>query len=816
MDLQVKPTSKNVDQLKVYVETLPDKSPYKKLAEYEQLLVETGRSIRALALVCNSEQHALINKLEDLTNDNWFTVSNLEEFKYIPDNYFDIVLWSDCDIESDLRQVLKIYTKLKPGARVYFNNLLSGFGTMLEKCLGKKDLKKFLGQELTKTFENSSDYAHLVRKTLEEVFATSIEVYTVKIIKLGEENYVVLLKEGMSFSPDGSLATDLVQVDVMLEKALPAEVVLELSVKEIEDIRNRIFELFVDDIKQPWYYKLEIEEICDILVKDLILTVSECETAGPHQKILDEEHIMSLKVALADINDEIDSLIDMGVLTVQDIMEQLEPHLDLQFADKEHWEIYIHSLATEKLQPILAKTAPKVSIFVDGEWLEDISVIDGLVNIDPDNPDSIPVPLSSIPEEFVQLTVDDDDKDEDDDEDEDDEDTVEDDDDEDDDEDDEDTVEDDGDEDDEDTVEDDDDEDDDDEDEDDEDEEEYYPDIPAPEEPIPAILLPGLENIGAFSCFMDSVLFSILLPSTGYFQTNLIEKKLTEKNVKACGYFEGEEEQGLVYMKNFQSELRKLANIMRGNEEPELTCYPIVQQLKKCGPIPEGLMTGQEQDDSEFLIALMQMFHLTPTTVTFVRAVSNDGKQWIEKSVRKERAAVLEVTIDNVEEIPELVSWYQRTLINNYKNVDKSAWPKGPDTDEGEESKEIYQYSREKYTIDSSDTLIFHVARRQVVMDIKGPKYVKNTLPVIFTEYIEQKDEKYFGLQAVTIHRGGAYGGHYTAYFKYDSQWFYYDDTAPSFNRVRQASWEEVFNIGTTNGSLFIYTPIAKSQYMFL
>ncbi len=223
MDLNVKPTAENVEQLKKYVEKLPTDSPYVWLVNYEQQLVTNNKSTRALARICNSDKHLLINKLEDLTNENWLRVSNLTDFNDIPNNYFNVVLWSDCDIESELRQVLKIYPKLQLGARVYFNNLLSDFGALLKKCLAQKDLEKLFGQKLSKVLETSAVFAHLVRTILEAIFSSGKDKYTVKIIQHGDTRYLVFVKGELEFLPEESLAKHLTDVDQQVAKKFPED-----------------------------------------------------------------------------------------------------------------------------------------------------------------------------------------------------------------------------------------------------------------------------------------------------------------------------------------------------------------------------------------------------------------------------------------------------------------------------------------------------------------------------------------------------------------------------------------------------------------
>ncbi len=639
----------------------------KLLAKYEQDMVKSESHVRALAIICDSDKRPLINKIEGLTDNEWLVVSNITTLD-IPADYFDIVLWSDCDIESELRRAVEIYPKLKPGARVYFNNLLTSFGELLRKCLSQKDIKDFVGGRLNTVAEQSTVFARVVRTILAAIFDDTEAPYVVQIVQYGKDRYIVLRKN--KFSPI-SLSPELEQIDEEIRKKFPPQVV-ELSIDQIEKIRNRIFELVVD--------RLNKDEICEQLVAEKLLL--DCKVM--------EVHYSNVMDSIKEIDKEIENLLEFPPIDVEEIVDSLKEIVNLDVTDKDHWEAYIIYRAD------ILKEAGAEKV------------------------------------------------------------------------------------------------------------EKEYPAIHEPKEPLPAVLLPGLANIGGFSCFMDSVLFTILLPRGGYFERGLLSQKLSVENVKACSYFEKKEQAGLAYLTNFQQELRKLAAILRGYQEPELTCRPIVEQMRRCDPLTKALMSEEQQDDSEFLRALMQMFQLTPTVVTVTRTVSNDKKEWIETSSHVEKQAILEVHVpDYVREPPELASWYQRVQINNYQNLPITEWHK-------DSMGRPYQYSREKHTIESSDALIFHVARRQVKGWRNGaPVYVKNTNPVSFKEYIRYDPNKHLSLQTLTIHHGSAYGGHYTAFFKHGPQWFHYDDTAEVPTRVRPSTWEEVTREGARNGSLFIYVPIS-------
>lgn len=551
-------------------------SPYKLLKMYEKQLVDNNINIRALARICNSDQHKLVNKLEGITNKSWFMVSNTSDVDNIPDNYFDIVLVSDCDLKSELQQLKSIYPKLRVGGRIYFDNLLESFGELVDACLlSKHDLS--INDNVT-----TLAYAESIRYILKSILDSAKIKYFVKIKKYNKKYYIVLVKKGVTFEVTSDLSKLLHKIDVKIKEILgPA------------------------DIEPP----------------------EDDDTEPPED-------------------------------------DDTEP---------------------------------------------------------PEDDDTEPP------------------------------------------------------------------------------EDEEYPEVDAPESYLPATLLPGLKNVGAFSCFMDSVLFTILLPNTGYFQDNILDKNFSKNNA-TCSYFADKTER-LKYLKSIQTELRKLANIIRGNTVPDPTCTPIIQKLKKCNSITESLMSGNQQDDSEFLIGLAQIFDLNPTTVTISRSVSEDKKKWIQTSVSTTQETVLEIQSDLP--VVKPVDWYQRVVTHDYNNVPMKEWPLGPNG-------QPYRYSREKHTIIESQALIFHVARSQAKI-LNGVQYYhKNSQTAQFSEYIKQNPDKHYALQAITIHEGTAQGGHYTAYFKYQSQWYHYNDILDS-TRVRPVTWDEVVATGSKNGSLYIYYPIEQA-----
>lgn len=682
MNLDTLPSIKNVAKLQEYVKNVSD--PYSKLAEYEESLIKNNKTQRALVRLCNGDSSDIINRLEGISTSNWYKVSNLANINDIPNNYFDIILWSDCDLESELRQMLAIADKLKAGGRVYFNNLLTDFSKVIKNCVPNAELEKIYGVTDALDLQKLQNYPQIVRGILQAILAknNSLDVYTTQLLTLDDKKgYIVFVKKGgLRFEPDSKLIAAMKNVDKIIARELPA------AKKEpaAEFDKNVIFETITD--------LLLTEEAPEMIKRELGESVPS-------------EHVNNVIAQVEQVNEQILALISDGALEYNEIITRLPTVLDNTIADKEYWEEYIQLY----LEKIMEEKEPDAS---EASGESKVSEASGESKVSGESGES--KAISNIP-----------------------------------------------------------------------------------------ITLPALRNIGGYSCFMDSVLFSILLPEHGYFNDKMLQKELTVADVKACSFFQGKEEEGLGYLQEFQTALRDLATAMRGGQTSNLTCYPIVQKMKQCGATAKDLMSNEEQDDSEFLIVLMQIFNLEPTTVTITRAVSKDGTNWITTSNREEKPAVLEIPLQsNGQDTTDLLELYQSTNVTNYQNLPMSEWPQG-----SEEPPIRYEFSSEKQTIKASELLIFHVSR--IKFDFTTQTKIKHIAPVSFHSYIQDTNQgSHYELYTVTIHFGTAEGGHYTSYFKYGAQWYYYDDTLPVDSRIRAVTLDEVYTESAHNGSLFFYRPV--------
>ena len=67
---------------------------------------------KGLIFKCNSDESTTVNKLEYLQDIIWLELPTNIDYNLLPDNYFNVILWSDCDVESEIINVI-VVSKIK-------------------------------------------------------------------------------------------------------------------------------------------------------------------------------------------------------------------------------------------------------------------------------------------------------------------------------------------------------------------------------------------------------------------------------------------------------------------------------------------------------------------------------------------------------------------------------------------------------------------------------------------------------------------------------------------------------------------------------
>lgn len=250
----------------------------------------------------------------------------------------------------------------------------------------------------------------------------------------------------------------------------------------------------------------------------------------------------------------------------------------------------------------------------------------------------------------------------------------------------------------------------------------------------------GPRNVGGVSCFMDSVLYPILIidnkPVMEMLNKDLTNTRNICENVK---------------LQDLQDELVKMQTTTR--EAKLQTCSTFINKFRKCNILTAELMDGRQQDDSEFLQLLFQIFDIEPTTVK-------------SKESGLENLAVLEVPI--------------------YETRGKSP---------------VAAY-QENYQIIKSNALIFHINRTDYTVQNGQVVFKKIIEPIVIDKCIRNKSNTFY-LRIITCHQGSASGGHYISYFNKSGKWCKYDDLGSP--TVVPVVWDNIKEYVETHCSMLFY-----------
>lgn len=615
------------------------------------------KSTSALLIECNGVDIDWLLPIERLQRSDFNHITNITPLAGIPDNSLDVVLLSNCGLESELRKVKALYPKLRNGARVYINNVFIEFANVIKNCLSRKDTVKLFGTVLHPNVVASDEFKIAVTSILRQIFKelrNKFDInYSVRLDKNEHLQYLLLTKK----------------------KRL-----------DIEQIKTTVF----TEIYTAHVFDYNVYDLCRGLLQEGL--IANCDEA---MTFISDEYIQKVLYSLKAVDELLQGYLDTGISSVTELQELFNDKLDLTIANVESWGEYI-SLQAQRLLPNTDAESTETEYDTGSEST-----------------------VESVDEDDTESTFESDE---------------------------------------------------------DVDAEEFPPVLKSGIVPINMIY--GLQNVGGFSCFMDSLLVPMFYPDTGYIAEKLLHKQIASVDCQ----------------KDVQQQLTLLADHIRSGT-PELKCYPIINNLKKCSEqLRIFLEDAPEEggaDDGEFLALFMEVFNLEPTTIKHVTFASNDNKNWVLVEDNTKNTAVVEIHLQGNAPF-DLLKTFQRAEITNNQYTPYNEWDRFKDVP--------YQYIQRTASIQSSDYLILHVNRKRIE---KG-RLVKLTTPVEFSEYIVDTDRnKMLELYIVTIHRGGVVAGHYTSYFKQGFQWYKFDDTAEP--TVVPTTWNKVHAAGRRNGSVFIY-----------
>lgn len=258
--------------------------------------------------------------------------------------------------------------------------------------------------------------------------------------------------------------------------------------------------------------------------------------------------------------------------------------------------------------------------------------------------------------------------------------------------------------------------------------------------------LNGMKNVGGYSCYMDSIIFSLLAMKD-------------KDNYFVDGPF-------LDKFPDAKEELKKLhAKIHSG--DPSFTIEPFEQALRAARHTSGQLLDQEHQDDIEFLTLLL------------------DDENFVDVNVKKTDYGV---STETTEKLSVVISPPSHKRTNN--NI--VMYPQSIHVDMDDLGN---KFSLQRIISDVRHFLIFGVTRR--THDKSDNTSV--TIPLYATQKDFEHGDKKYNIAAITIHEGA----HYTAFVAIDDVWYKYDDTkTPAIVRT---TWKIVEEKSKTHGSLFVY-----------
>ena len=282
----------------------------------------------------------------------------------------------------------------------------------------------------------------------------------------------------------------------------------------------------------------------------------------------------------------------------------------------------------------------------------------------------------------------------------------------------------------------------------------------------------GLSNYKGFSCFMDSVLVPILV-----IDSKLRDDILNSSSTEDCAL---KVKQSLIDLKN---------NIEKGNNQ---NCSLLINILKNCENFKE-MMSGEQQDDHEFLVRLLQLFKIEPTNVKEQYYTWDIKDKWRLKNDRDIKYGILEINLLEYPENGNILEVYQQGVFSDFSNSPINEKPFKGDADKGELDRVDYTYSVNR--IMNSDYLIFHTSRKMFNSKLKVQITIPQTIKNI-------ENGKEYSLSIITVHIGGSQGGHYISFFKYNDKWYLYDDLN---SKIIEIDFEKYKSTIYTNSSMIFY-----------
>lgn len=115
-------------------------------------------------------------------------ISNLDP---LPSKDFDIIVWTDCDLKSELRKVKLAFPQLNIGGKIYIMNLLKDFPLLLEDC-NQKLVEKIYNNKITSNYIKTADYIIKTQQIISNLFDANVTfeiIDTEPVLVISKDKY---------------------------------------------------------------------------------------------------------------------------------------------------------------------------------------------------------------------------------------------------------------------------------------------------------------------------------------------------------------------------------------------------------------------------------------------------------------------------------------------------------------------------------------------------------------------------------------------------------------------------------------------------
>lgn len=321
----------------------------------------------------------------------------------------------------------------------------------------------------------------------------------------------------------------------------------------------------------------------------------------------------------------------------------------------------------------------------------------------------------------------------------------------------------------------------------------------------------GMKNIEAFSCYLDSALFLLLVIPNKHIDKSILFKNLNIHNINmVCS--KKDSEKNLEAIINIQNELQKISfSIRNGKWIANHTCGNLLKIIKdqcKDSSYPKFFISTQRAPN-DFIQFLFDIFNVDKYFKYSIAVKNIYKKKHYLKNINssqftyKNASPVWHVPNEVLQPNTKIRKYLKIKEINHYDKEE----PLFLEADVLKQEPILYKKTTRSFE-KLPKFLIFEISRVQLVSGIFNEsriipdKNIKNLQLygiIVHVGYTEPSDPLDFMM-------GNVGSGHYIAYFKCKGNWYEYDDLDSKINHI--GTYQHLIDDTNvcTHGTMYFYS----------